>query len=141
MRNRRIYFGNILADLASQAFHGHFSDARDYNNGTGVFEEDVKPHSLILAVNIGPVRFHYNTVTGQYTFYEMQGRRQGDPIVEGWDGLSSEQQEAFVGELYGFMRLNRMKECSLHEYLEDLTLPPRRVHGIGQRGAGRMITL
>lgn len=124
--HRRIYFGKILADLGSQAFHGHFENARDYSSGTGVFIDDKRPHHLYFSITTGSFRFHYNTATGQYTFYEMTSRGQGNPIIEGWDGLSPSQQETFVGELFGFMTFNRMINGTFHDYLNDVCIPPAR---------------
>lgn len=127
MHSRHLYFGKILADLASHSAHGYLTEAKDFGDGTGVYREEERPHHLMFSLTKLRFRFIYDTVTGQYMFYEMSGTRQTYPIVEGWDGLTIAQQTAFVGDLYGFLHQNGLLHCSLTEYLDELSIPPARV--------------
>lgn len=127
MQRRHIYFGKILSYLASFSAHGVLSEARDFGDGTGVYTEEARPHHLFFSLTKLRFRFLYDTVTGQYWFYEMMGNHQGNPIIEGWDGLTEAQQIAFAGDLYGFLHQNHLLNCSLSEYLDELSIPPARV--------------
>lgn len=123
MAKRPIYFGKLMAELAMQAEHGHFRDAKNYSEDTGVYMDD-RTRRLIFTISINGIRFDYDTVKESHTFFRLNGRCLGDYIREGWDGLSSSQQDAFVGELYGFLRINGLTEMTFREFFDFATDPP-----------------
>lgn len=82
MAKRPIYFGKLMAELAMQAEHGHFRNAKNYSEETGVYLDD-RTRRLIFTISINGIRFDYDTVKESHTFFRLDGSCWGTTSVKG----------------------------------------------------------